>query len=549
MYITKFKRGTKSYYVAVHQARVNGKPRIIWRKYLGTAESIVRAFEGKHLDHIKFKTYDFGKAAAILRVAEELDFVNIVNSVVKKKDVGGLSVGEWLLLLILGRCHGPYSKQATGEKWFKQSFLQFVSKSPHKLNSKNFLNQMAYLDESTVEKINFAIGQKLVSIGLNVTQLVWDTTNFSTNIEDWSENELLRTGFAKDKRYDKNLVGVGIAINSDNIPLYHKTYPGNEQDAALFGRIIDAMLEKLRQLKLDVADVVLTIDCGCNSEKNIAKVLERIHVIGSLKRTQVSDLMDMPISEFEFVYRNKRKHEIKAYRTEKNLFGKRFTIIITYNPATEKKQKLTYETNKEKILTALKALAEKFRRKEGKGRKMTSKGLRNAIQDIIPKQLRSVFWYTIDEKRRKLEYGINKKKEEELRLSFGKKPLFTDLSEWNTKKIVKTYHRKSMVEDDFKWLKGKLLVPIPPFFVRKEDMVRAHIFLCILGMLFIRYLKRKLNKLSVSAVKMMEELGSLRVALIMDMRTNEVALKVESMSPVQAHIFSELKLDRYLTLK
>jgi len=56
------------------------------------------------------------------------------------------------------------------------------------------------------------------------------------------------------------------------------------------------------------------------------------------------------------------------------------------------------------------------------------------------------------------------------------------------KKIAKSYNQKYLVEDDFKLLNDVLLVPIGPINHHKDFNIRTHIFLCIIGMLFYRYL-------------------------------------------------------------
>ena len=42
--IKKIKKG-KAYYYATQSARVGGKPRIIWQKYLGSVDAILKRFE------------------------------------------------------------------------------------------------------------------------------------------------------------------------------------------------------------------------------------------------------------------------------------------------------------------------------------------------------------------------------------------------------------------------------------------------------------------------------------------------------------------------
>ena len=43
--IHKMKKG-RPYYYAVQSARVDGKPRIVWQKYLGTVDAIIARAEG-----------------------------------------------------------------------------------------------------------------------------------------------------------------------------------------------------------------------------------------------------------------------------------------------------------------------------------------------------------------------------------------------------------------------------------------------------------------------------------------------------------------------
>jgi transposase len=46
-----------------------------------------------------------------------------------------------------------------------------------------------------------------------------------------------------------------------------------------------------------------------------------------------------------------------------------------------------------------------------------------------------------------------------------------------TKKIVKTYNSKNLVEDDFKLLNDHLLVPVGPVYHHKDENIRVHVFL------------------------------------------------------------------------
>jgi len=56
------------YYYAVEVARVEGKPRIVWQRYLGSAKRILKTYELFDALELALKTYDFGGIAAKLGV-------------------------------------------------------------------------------------------------------------------------------------------------------------------------------------------------------------------------------------------------------------------------------------------------------------------------------------------------------------------------------------------------------------------------------------------------------------------------------------------------
>ena len=57
-------------------------------------------------------------SAALLAISDELNFVKTVNKHTNKKKTFGLTVGEYLLLNIIGRCDGAISENAM-QKWFE----------------------------------------------------------------------------------------------------------------------------------------------------------------------------------------------------------------------------------------------------------------------------------------------------------------------------------------------------------------------------------------------------------------------------------------------
>jgi transposase len=524
---------------------IDGKSKVIWQKYLGTIEKIKEVFEHEEkTPSVKVSSFEFGKTAAVLRISEELEFCQCVNQNVTKKEIEGLSVGEYMLLIILGRTNGPLSKQATAE-WFNESFLKFQWKFPHKLNSQNFLNNMDFLTEQTMRKIEENIASKLIDEGIKPTTIFWDTTNVFTYIE--SGEELPQKGRSKQKRHDKNLVTFGIAQSDENIPLIHETYPGNIHDAKLFPEIIDKLVDRLRNLKINTTDMTVVFDKGNNSDDNINKALENMHVIGSLKRNQVKALMEVTMSEYDFLYKSSKVNEVYGYRTKKQVFGQEFTVVVSYNSKSQAKKEKKYEENKIKIIKGLAELKKKAEQENGKGKKITRKGLCTNANKIIYSNLSTIFKYKISEEGKiTFEYWVDKTAEEEFKNSFGKIAIFTDLHDSSSADIARTYFGKNLVEEDFKFLKDKLLIPVPPFFMRKDGRIRVHVFLCVMGMLFYRYLAKKVKYVGLSIKELQHQLEGIRMAFVKNNETSKISLVVEDMNPIQAKLFSRLELNEYL---
>ncbi len=533
-----------TYYQLVRKTRIDGKVKRVWSKYLGTPETIEKVYDGyEEQTSLQLTSYEYGRTAALIKISDELGFTDIVNKHTTKKDVEGLTIGEYLLLIILGRASGPISKSKTSE-WFQDSFLDIIWSFPHKLNTNNFTNHMDYITDDVMRKIEDDIGKKLVELGIKPSTLFFDTTNFFTYIEHGED--IPKKGKSKEKRYDKNLVGLGLAVSDTSVPLFHETYSGNIQDSKSFAMIFDKIVERLESIDVPHEDIVLVIDKGCNSKINIGKVISKMHIVGSVKKNQAEELYDVSIDEFDLLYETKKKQEVLGYRIKKKVFGTEFTLVVRYHPGSYKKQKQTYETKKVEILEKLLKIKQSVER-VGKGKK---KSITNALLDaskVIPDDYKKVFPFEGFEEENVFTFSFDKEAEKKLELTFGKTILFTDMHDWNTEKIVKTYNQKDFVEKDFMWMKGLMIISMKPFFLRKDKRIKVHSFLCVMGLVFYRLLLWKLKKQEemLSETRVIEELEKIRVALV-KMGDKEPQFMFETMGLDQMRLFTALRLETVL---
>jgi transposase len=533
-----------TYYQLVRKTRIDGKVKRVWSKYLGTPETIEKVYNGyEEQTSLQLTSFEYGRTAALIKIFDELGFIDIVNKHTTKKNIEGLTVGEYLLLIILGRASGPISKSKTAE-WFQDSFLDIIWSFPHKLNTNNFTNHMDYITDDAMRKIEDDIGKKLVELGIKPSILFFDTTNFFTYIEHGED--IPRKGKSKEKRYDKNLVGLGLAVSDTSVPFFHETYSGNIQDSKSFAIIFDKIVERLDSIDVTHEDIVLVIDKGCNSKINISKVISKMHIVGSVKKNQAEELYNVSLDEFDLLYETKKKHKVLGYRIKKEVFGTEFTLVVRYHPGSYKKQKQTYEKKKVEILEKLHKIKYSVER-VGEGKKKT---ITNALLDaskIIPDDYKKVFPFEGFEKENVFTFSFDEEAEKKLELNFGKTILFTDMHGWDTEKIVKTYNQKDFVEKDFMWMKGLMIISMKPFFLRKDKRIKVHSFLCVMGLVFYRLLLWKLKKQEemLSETRVIEELEKIRVVLV-KRGDKEPQFMFETMGLDQMRLFTALGLETVL---
>jgi transposase len=535
-------KGNKYLYV-IKNEWIDGKVVQVIQQYVGTADQVYDLVT-KNKEK-KVASYSFGKTVALLKAAEEVGLIESMNKHIDRKNIKGFTPAEYLLLIIIGRSEHALSRNVLDE-YFKESSLQFFMKPKHKLSSQNFLNYMEKLDEEIIRKIEIDISQTLIKKGIKPTKLTFDTTNFYTHIED-GEN-LPKKGFSKEKRYDKNLIGVGLTTSDRSIPFQTITYPANVPDSTLFSDLINNISERAEEIEILLEEMTIVFDRGMNSTANIKMVSDKMYVVGALPSSMCKELFEIPLSDFEEEWENGKKNIIKAHRIKGVWYEKEFIGVIKYNETTKRKQMHEWETKKVVISEKIEEIRSKLNH-EGRGRKMTAKGLINRVVDAIPKQYRGLFNYNVIEKEGELQldFSLNESREKEFYLEMGKTVVFTDKESLSTKEIADMYDSRNMIEDDIKWLKDKLLIPLKPVYVRKDVKIRAHVFLCVIGLLLYNYLLYLIDDQELTIQRLASNLEKIRMGLIYNGKEGKNAeFVIEEMNKESAKIFTKLQLEKYI---
>lgn len=539
----------KRYLWIVESHRTPKGVRRLWQVYVGTAASLhARLTRG---GKARLKTFPFGKTAALLRAAQETGLLDSFERRVPRRDQEGPSVAQLLFLQVLGRAEGPLSREKMAE-WFPASSLPLLWNSHARPSSRTLLRYLERLTASgrttasgapilsaaTIHRIEEDVLQTLRPQGLSLDRLLMDTTNFFTYHRDGG---LHRKGHSKERRTDKALVGLAL-VTSGPVPILSELFPGNETDPEVFHQVFEALVARLERLEIPSEQLVVVFDRGINSTQNFEDVLGTMHVIAAVNRQEARRLLRTPIDQFQPVTQDSEDKPILGWSTVWHGYERDWRTLVTYRAATARHQQARWEATKTKVLGQV----EKWRASLSSGAPGRSeKALMRKLVELIPRDYHGIFDYGIERRGGKIwpRCEVSKEAEEQFRASFGKTALVTDLAEekLSDAALVEGYVARSVLEDDFKWLKDRGVMSVKPVWVWNEAEVRAHVFLCVMGLLLYRWLQWKVRDLGLSMPQLVEALEGIRVGAV---RTADGApqLVVEQMSREQSRLFSRLGL-------
>lgn len=238
--IKKTKKG-RPYYYAVESKRVNGKPRIVWQKYLGTIATIIqRADEAKPQAPKETVIFEAGGVAALLRITQRLGLIDLIDEVVLKRQQGP-SVGHYMVLAALNRALAPCSKVAIGN-WYEQTILKRLWQFPKSdFSSQRFWNHMDMISEEAIDTLQERLVPRIQKeFGIDPRILLYDTTNFFTFLATTNDrSQLAQRGRSKAKRHDLRQVGLALLVTRDfQIPHLASNLPRKYSRCKLVSKVI-----------------------------------------------------------------------------------------------------------------------------------------------------------------------------------------------------------------------------------------------------------------------------------------------------------------------
>ncbi len=305
----------------------------------------------------------------------------------------------------------------------------------------------------------------------NVSTLYYDCTNYYFEIEQ--EDNFRKYGKGKEHRPNP-IVGMGLFMDGDGIPLSYSLYPGNRNE-----QLTLKPLERKIIRDFELSKFIYCSDAGLGSlsNKKFNSMKERAYIITqSIKKLKKEDRnLALDFSRFKPL-------TDELYYQELPLDGKiQERMIITYSPK--------YEAYQKNIRLKQIQRAENMIKENGKIKKQR-RNLNDParfIETIINNENGEII---------EKNYILNEAKILEESQYDGFYAITTNLEDDDVTKIIAISERRWQIEECFRIMKTDFKAR--PIYLQLEDRINAHFLICFTALLTIRLLSIKLgNKYTV----------------------------------------------------
>lgn len=374
--------------------------------------------------------------------------------------------------------------------------------------------------------------------GRDTSKTYFDCTNFFFEIdkEDW----LRRKGPSKEKRKDP-IVGMGLLLDKDCMPLGMSIYPGNESEKPVMRDVV-SQLKTRNNIK---GRTIHVADKGLNCADNIAAAtlagdgyifsksvkqlpeLEQAWALANEGWEQVSDkkgttiyLYKSCIDEFEYKVTSAADSKKKVKLKEKR--------VVIYNPSLAAKQK-----------------AEIARQVE----KARSLRLAGAKKSEYGDSAKFVVFESVDTngeiQNTRIVAALNHEAIDRAYDLAGYNMLITSETNMTDEEIYATYHELWHIEETFKTMKSQL--DARPVYLQKPDSIVGHFLVCYISVLLERLVQTKVLNNSICTNKLMEFARGFKAVEMSDRKYINISKSSDTLKKLQE--ITGLGLDNYYLTK
>lgn len=411
------------------------------------------------------------------------------------------NVFDMMSALIYARAVYPCSKSRTYDEVIPKLFESYD------FSLDQLYDGLAYIGseyEKVIEIFNHQVSQKYP---FDTSHTYFDCTNFYFEID--REDDFRLKGPSKENR-KAPIVGLGLLLDANQIPIGMKMYPGNESERPVLRNIID----ELKQRSRISGRTIQVADKGLNCFNNILHALQdgdgyifskSVKTLPETEKTWVlleSGYKDVTNSKGELLYRIKECVDDFSYNCTDHA-GQKKTVklrekrIVTYNPKLAEKQRfeINKQVEKAKTLRACEAKKSEY----GDSAKYVT---------FIPADKKG------QKTDGKINVELNKSAIEKAKQLAGYNMIITSEIRMPASEVYAAYHNLWRIEESFRMMKSQL--DARPVYLQKEDTITGHFLICYLVVLLTRLLQIHTLNDKYSTEEIFSFIRDYRVAQISD---------------------------------
>ena len=335
----------------------------------------------------------------------------------------------------------------------------------------------------------------------------FNCTNFYFEID--KEDDFRLKGSSKENKKEP-IVGMGLLLDANQIPVGMKMYSGNESEKPVIRDIID----DLKQRSHISGRTIRVADKGLNCFENILHalksgdgyifsksvkmlsetektwaLLKNDYVAVKNKKGEVIYYIKDCVDDFTYNYTDKDGHRKTLKLTEKR--------IVTFHPKLAEKQK--HEINRQ---------VEKAKRLRACEAKKSEYG----------DSAKYVTFFSADRKGEKttgkVKVEINENAIENAKKLTGYNMIVTSEIRMSASAIYAAYHNLWRIEESFRIMKSQL--DARPVFMQKQETITGHFLVCYLSVLLTRLFQFHILKDEYGTEEIFDFIRDFRIAKISD---------------------------------
>lgn len=411
------------------------------------------------------------------------------------------NVFDMMSTLIYARCVYPSSKSKTYDEVIPKLFEDYHFSKDQLYDGLEYIGGEY---EKIIEIYNHQVWMKYKPV---TSHMYFDCTNFYFEID--REDDFRKKGPSKENRKEA-IVGMGLLLDANQIPIGMQMYPGNESEKPVMRNLIDSIKNRhhIKGRTIQIADKGLNCIANIMSAlkagdgyifSKFVKTLPEIEKQWVLlkdgysavknKKNEILYLIKKCVDDFDYTYTDENGRKRTIQLTEKR--------VATFNPKLAAKQR--YEINKQVEKAKTLRASEAKRSEYGDSAKYVS-------------------FIAADKKGKKtggkVKVELNTKAIENAKMLAGFNMIVTSETKMSAMAIYAAYHNLWRIEESFRIMKSQL--DARPVYLQKEDTIIGHFLICYLAVLLTRLLQIHILKGLNSTEEIFDFIRDFRVAKISD---------------------------------